>query len=366
MQKLMEIKKDESILVSSKTESFLKPDMIYLPISSRDTFLVKKNDSVKIGDKITEQIFSPVSGVVQGLMKMNSLDESVAYLEILNDFEERRVKNTGLKRKITKENVLSVLNLAGKKSLVLNAIDDEIYVLTENFYLFCYYEEFLELLDEIHQLFSLEHIYVCLKASSSENINQLMSDLGMYPDIILKVVPDLYLLAKPQFLLSYLEIDEEDSLVVSAHTFYHAYNFLKRGRTMSDIFITISGNVVKNPMVVQVKLGSLLKDVINELVLYQEEDVTYIANGLLSGKEIDLDSFVVTPSLHSLLIMKREERKQEEKCLNCGLCSEVCPVHLNPRLWKNPKYKEQMEKQCIKCGLCTYICPVYIRFLEER
>ncbi len=365
MQKLIEIEKDDSILVSSQVESFLRPDMVYLPISIHDQFLVKKNDLVRIGDEIVRNVFSPVSGVVHSLKKKNSLEGEKIFLEIENDFEERRKGKVGLKRRITKERVLDYLPLEDKKILVLNAIDDEIYVSTQNFYLFCYYEEFLGLLDEIHQLFCLDAIYVCLKASSSENINQLMNDLGMYPDIILKVVPDLYLLSKPEFLLSYLGIGHDQACVVYADQFYRIYNDLKRGRTMSDILITISGDAIKNPMVVQVKLGSLLKDVVLVLVSYKSKDVEFIANGLLSGKKIDLDNFVVTSSLSSLLIMKKKGLKKEGKCINCGLCSEVCPVHLNPILFKDPKYQEQMKKQCIKCGLCTYICPVYIHFLED-
>ena len=50
-----------------------------------------------------------------------------------------------------------------KKNIVLNAIDDDAYVLTENFYLFLHYEEFLELLDLLEQLLDFESVYVCVK-----------------------------------------------------------------------------------------------------------------------------------------------------------------------------------------------------------
>ena len=60
--------------------------------------------------------------------------------------------------------------------------------------------------------------------------------------------------------------------------------------------------------------------------------------------------------------MKKSEEKKEGKCLRCGLCSDICPVHLNPVLLKNPKYASLIKKECINCGLCSYICPVYINF----
>ena len=362
MQKLIELQKEENILVSSQLESFLKPDTVYLPVYKDKTILVHKGDFLKIGDEVVRGMLSPVSGYVQSLKKMKSLHHADYYLEIINNFEERNRKESGRRKKIDVQMLLSLLNLEGKKNLVLNAIDDEVYVSTQNFYLFLYYDVFLELLDEIAKLFPIENIYVCVKASSSENVSKLMSDLGMYPNIILRIVPDLYLLGRTSFLLSYLGLLEEETFVVLASSFYDVYNYLKRGRTKSDVFITISGNAVKNPMVVQVKIGSLLEDVVKELVQITQEDVLYFANGLMSGVAIDLPSFVVTDDLNSLIIMKKKEEPKEEKCIKCGLCSDICPVHLNPLLFQNKKYAEKMKEQCIKCGLCSYICPVYINF----
>lgn len=369
MQKLITIKRDESILVSSKIESFLKPDYVYLPLLDEKGILVHLKNKVKIGDELEQHssYLAPVSGVVRGLKKMHSLEHVTYYFEIENDFEERRKEEVGAKRKVSKKEFLMLFpDLAHKKNVVLNAIDDEIYVSTENFYLFLHYEEFLELLDEMYQLFSLETIYVCLRASSSENINQLMSDLGMYPHIELKMVPDTYLLGHSSFLLSYLGLQEEKTEVIRASRFYHAYNLLVRGRTKSDQLLTISGDAVKKSFVVQVKIGSLLKDIVKEFVEIIHDDVLYFANGLMAGKEITLDSFVVTDELDGLLIMKRKEKQKKEKCIRCGLCHDICPVHLQPLLFSNPTYFEQAKKECIKCGLCSYICPVHIQFLLDR
>lgn len=361
MQKLIELEKDDNVLVSSKVESFLRPDTVYLPIFN-NKILVKPNDLVKIGDEVIEGVLSPISGVVKNLKKLSTLDGYIYCLEIINDFEERNRNVIGIKNRLTKEKILKYIDLDGKNNLVLNAIDDEIYVLTENFYLALYYEEFLEFLDDISKIINVNNIYVCLKASSSENVNKLMSDLGMYPNIELVVVPDLYLLGKTEFLLKYLNLNMNDTKIIKAEEFFFLYNYLKRGRTKSEKLITISGNGIKNPMVVQVKIGSLLKDIVKELVLFSVDDVLYFANGIMSGKEIDLDSFVVTDNLNSLIIMRKEKEKRESKCLNCGLCNNICPVNLNPLLFNNSKYLEKAKKECLNCGLCSYICPVYINF----
>ncbi len=359
MQKLIELQKDENILVSSKIEQYLKPDFLYLPVKE-NVLNVHKNEEVLIGSNVLPQSISPISGYVRKLVKMDSLVNSEYYLEIENDFKEKRKKETFSRAKLKKEDILKKLNLENKKNLVLNALDNELYVLTENFYLFLYYEELLELLDEISQLFDIT-IYICLKASSSENINKLMSALGMYPTIILKVLPDYYLLAKNKFLLSYLELKEEETQVVSASLFYGIYNELKKNKPTTTKLITISGNAIKPRMIVEVKIGTRLKEVIDEYFEVNENAV-FIANGLMSGKEIKLDNFIVTEELNSLLVMNSVEAKPEGKCINCGLCSDICPVKIKPVFLHDPKYLNHVKDKCINCGLCSYICPVYIKF----
>ena len=41
MQKLIELKKDENILVSSKLESFLKPDYVYDNLLNADMLIIR-------------------------------------------------------------------------------------------------------------------------------------------------------------------------------------------------------------------------------------------------------------------------------------------------------------------------------------
>lgn len=366
MQKLIELKKDETILVSSQVESFLRPDFVYLPIPSNEELVVYKNAPILIGDDISlsSSNLSSVSGIVRGIKKMSAYHFSGYFLEIENDFQESR-KEIKRKKKLSREEILTYIDLEHVQYLVFDAIDDEIYVLTENFYLFLYYEDFLALLDELDTLFGFLGIILCVKASSSENINKLMSALGMYPNIVLRVVPDYYLLGKPQFLLSYLGLEEKDSCVILASDFYHLFNILKRGRTKSDMLLTLSGNALLKPMVVQVKIGTKLKDVLLELGEFVTDDVVYFAGGLMSGEEIDadfLDSFVITPELTSVLFMKKEDQKEAQDCIHCGECSEVCPVGIHPLLLKEKKYYEKVKDVCLKCGLCSYICPVHIHF----
>lgn len=370
MQKLLEIPKDQSIQVSSKIFNFVKPDFVYIPILSPCQLLVKKNRPVTIGSSLYKtdslEITSPISGVVQDIKEMNTLNGSSRCLIISNDFREKHINISHFKN-IDKDCLNQYLkeklniDLTNKTEIILNCIDDEPYVLTETFYLFIYYEGFLELLDKISQLCNL-NITICVKSSNSESITKLLEYLGMYPNIKLKIIPNLYLLGKTSFLFKHLNLDENSTIVIKASNFYDMYNLIERKKAPNTKLITITGNAIKNPLVASVKIGSKIEDIINSLINLIEEEPIYVLNGLMSGSEKDIKDIIVTSDLHSIFIMKPKKIPREEKCLNCGACLNICPVNINPHLLHNPNYATKVSEKCLKCGLCSYICPSHINF----
>lgn len=377
MQKLIELEKDASIQVSSIISKYEKPDYIYIPVGLNDKIVVKLNDKVKIGSPLLKVgstvVTSPVSGKVQGIKIMNTLKGKIGSIEVINDFEETKIIDPVIKKQggnIKKEILDKLLashfglDFNGVKNLVLNCIDDDPYILTENFYLLLNYEGILESLDKLDKIYKFDNITVCVKSNNSENISKLMENLGMYPNIKLNIVPNLYLLGKENILLNYLEYERSTSYVVKASLFYHVYNLILRNRLINNKLITISGNGIKNPMIVKVKIGTKLEDVVKSLVELKQNNLFFVVNGLMNGKTLELKDFIITNEVEGLLIMTEKKEMKTSKCLNCGACIDICPVGINPLLLKNQDYLNKIKNKCLNCGLCSYICPVYINFNE--
>lgn len=374
MEKLIELSVDSSIKVSNKVININKPEYVYIPILPSSKLLVKKGTNVKIGmpliSKGNDIITSPISGEVTSIKKVITIKGEIDAIEIKNDFTEVTIKESKLKKNILniKKEVLDKIldlfkvNLNNKKEIVLNCIDDEPYILTESFYLFLEYTNFLEVLDKLSDIYKV-NVSIAVKASNNFSINELMNYLGMYTNIKLEIIPNLYLLGNNKLLLKHLGLEEKDTEVIKASNFYHISNFIKKGRLKTDQLITISGNNIVNSSIIRVKIGTALKEVFKN-IKGLGKDSTFVGNGLMSGKEIDINNLVITNDLTSILVIKKEtiEKafKKEEKCLNCGACIDICPVGINPLLLKEKNYKE--KNKCLKCGLCSYICPVYINF----
>jgi electron transport complex protein RnfC len=374
MEKLIELSVDSSIKVSNKVININKPEYVYIPILPSSKLLVKKGTNVKIGmpliSKGNDIITSPISGEVTSIKKVITIKGEIDAIEIKNDFTEVTIKESKLKKNILniKKEVLDKIldlfkvNLNNKKEIVLNCIDDEPYILTESFYLFLEYTNFLEVLDKLSDIYKV-NVSIAVKASNNFSINELMNYLGMYTNIKLEIIPNLYLLGNNKLLLKHLGLEEKDTEVIKASNFYHISNFIKKGRLKTDQLITISGNNIVNSSIIRVKIGTSLKEVFKSIKGLGNSSI-FIVNGLMSGKEIDINNLVITNDLTGILVIKKETiekaYKKEEKCLNCGACIDVCPVGINPLLLKEKNYKE--KNKCLKCGLCSYICPVYINF----
>ena len=152
MQKLIEITEHPHLQVSSNILKYEKPDYVYIPIPKNSTLLIKKDAVLSIGTPIINHngtpITSPISGKVVSIRKMHHLNIITDFIEIMNDFEERKVINPTIKRNIhnIKKEVLDkllkmnfMLDLNNQKTIILNCIDDDPYTFTENFYLFLHW-----------------------------------------------------------------------------------------------------------------------------------------------------------------------------------------------------------------------------------
>lgn len=74
----------------------------------------------------------------------------------------------------------------------------------------------------------------------------------------------------------------------------------------------------------------------------------------------------------SLLFLPTIKTSQESPCIRCARCVNQCPMNLQPILisnaYRNREYElghELKADACINCGVCTYVCPSKIDLLKD-
>ena len=370
MRKLIKLEKKLNILFDNDIYEYLNPDYVYLPIYDGFELLKKQDDKVLINEIVVEnklnKIKSPISGVIKGTTFLNIYNKKTKCVVIENTYEEKeKINNKNVT--LTRANIISTLSennylsfakmLENKniKNLIINGMEDEPYIQNNPFILKKYANKLLKLIDDFVNIFQIDNAFISIKSNDTDNINLFLSKIGTYPKINLSLINDYYLLAQDYFLLENMNLSNEDSLVISASDLYKIYKLLNDELSYTT-FVSIVSPFLPKSFVVNVKNGSLIKDVLKKINIKNFDNALYICNGLMTGYEIDPDKEVITENTKGLIIINKDTFK-EEKCNLCGMCYKICPVKVNPKKVMDTGIK---SKSCIDCGLCSYICPCKI------
>lgn len=381
MNSIANIKKTKKFYIDN-FENFLNPDYIYVPLKENVKIKIKNHENVFKGSiiltKENDHYYSSISGQVIGASKVYDHNNNlINAIVIENDYKERLEKRVGTKKNInnyTKDETIKLIhdfnatkrNIKGK-FLIINGIDLDPFEENYSFMIKKYPEQILECIDALCEIFKIKKCFFAIKNSDSLNVELLSNNIGTYPNISLKLLPDTYPIGKEEILINKLITDKQKHqgiMYFNVEEVLAIYEILKRNKPLCEKLITISGDLVEKPLVLNVKIGTLIKDILAYIKILND-DYIIIANGLLIGKEIN-ENTVLTPEIRSLFITQKEEIKAKN-CINCGLCSAICPVKVNPKYMKehNNEKSKKYKYKCIACGLCSYVCPAKINLTKE-
>lgn len=410
----VKLKKHKNMSTKHQMIIYNKPTYVYIPlISGSDsnlTLLVKKGDYVYKGNilarrkgKFRISIHSSVSGVVTRIEEKYCYNGTkVRTVVIENDFKEKYQNPKGVKRnlnKYTKQEFVEILKECGVvglgksgfptyvkyngpkriDTLIVNAVESEPYVTSDFTTAMSKCEQILETIDAIMEINHIKEAIIAVKKTNVELINRMKDFIGTYLKIKLVLVPDSYTMGYEKGLIEYIKkttYEEKPTsigiVVNNISTIYAIYEALKYQRPLTERVVTFTGDGLKKPQNVRVKIGTLASEVIEHIGGYKKnKKLQFVAGGPMMGVSLPTDELSITPNLACVLVLKENTKKEiEEACIHCGKCVEYCPSKLSPVMImenKNiPKMLEQLQpERCISCGLCTYLCPAHIKVREE-
>ena len=379
MNGMVSVKEGKRNLISHNVVDFLNPDYVYIPILEDFSIEIETNSQVfkeevmlRKGSKL---VYAPISGTVIGATEsMRVNDREVRCVVIANDFREKvNHKKSAMKyiNEYVKEDFIELIKKYNAyegdipediKVLVVNGIDPDPFEKTASFIIDNHSSQILETIDAISSILKLDTTILAINNNDSENVINLTNNIGTYPNITLRLVPDIYPIGFKEVLVKSILTKKQEKggyLYLSAQEIYTIYNVLKRNKPITERLVTVGGNAIDKSFVVNVKIGTSLSDIIKNCCNIVNDDYYVIVNGLIAGKTLSTLNNVITTETRSIFLNTKDTQK-EKKCINCGLCNSKCPVGLNPKYLKD--HKRADRSKCIHCGLCTYICPSKINF----
>ncbi len=162
-------------------------------------------------------------------------------------------------------------------------------------------------------------------------------------------------------------------VVHNVHTVFSIYEAVYFGKPLYERVVTVTGNLLKEPKNLLVKIGTPIKDLLEFCGLDFKKDIhKIIMGGPMTGiAQCDIDAPIVKTTSGILVLDKRFKIGQELDCIRCSKCIEACPAGLMPCMIaigaKNNRFDiidSYDPLDCIECGSCGYVCPSNIPLVQ--
>lgn len=146
------------------------------------------------------------------------------------------------------------------------------------------------------------------------------------------------------------------------------------GQPHLDEYVVISGSAIKENVLLKVKLGTTLDEVLEKLGGSKEELGKIVVGGALGGIPQFSDDSAISYNAKAILFLNTKDatKATESPCIRCAKCLRACPEGLNPiklmELWERGEKEEFLKfggNKCIECGLCSYVCPSKIEVANK-
>ena len=162
-------------------------------------------------------------------------------------------------------------------------------------------------------------------------------------------------------------------VVQNVQTAYAIYEAVYSGKPLIERSITLTGSCLKEPVNIRVRIGTVLKDLVDFIGGFKKEPKKIIMGGPMMGLAQYTMDVPIVKGTGGVLFLSEEETLQTEElaCIRCGKCIEVCPMQLAPTTLmyrvKREFFGEAKElgiAGCFECGACAYECPANIPLLD--
>ena len=399
------------------------PDVVTIPLAQHigapATALVKKGDTVKVGDKIAEatgfmsaNIHAPISGTVtavdlqpngQGLRQMmvtikREGDEWAEGIDLSADLVKEcdnlssaeiiaRIKEAGIVGMggATFPTHVKLSIPEGKKAeiLIINGVECEPYLTSDYRTMLERGEELLVGTSILMKAVSVEKAVIGVENNKPDAIKHLKELAKNYNGIEIKALKTMYPQGGEKQLIAAVtgrEVPAPPALpidvgavVCNASTAVAVYEAVQKNKPLVQRVVTVTGKSIKDTKNLLTRFGTPVSALIEKCGGLPEGDNRVLNGGPMMGRPMSNLQSPVMKGCSGITVISGAEalRGEPSACIKCAKCIEACPMGLEPYLLAKQSKKKawgEMEKNditsCIECGCCQFTCPANIALLD--
>ncbi|OLS03313.1 electron transport complex subunit RsxC [Tissierella creatinophila] len=405
------VPENKSFTEDKKIETAKNPKIVYIPLHQHVGApckpLVKKGDIVKIGQKIGDSdaavsapVHSSISGVVKGIEKKYSAGGRQTECIVIESDGEENYDDSLISHKkgdkLSHEEIEKIVREAGIvgmggagfptgtklitskgsiDSIILNGAECEPYLTCDHRLMLEEAEKVINGLEIMLDYFETAKGYIGVEDNKKDAIEALKKAAQGHSNIEIITLESKF----PQG-DSYRMVDsilkrkvpqggrgkDVNCIINNVGTAAAISDAVLEGKPSYERIITVTGNGVKTPKNLMVKIGTTIGDVIEQCGGFNGTPAKIISGGPMTGiTQFDLDAPIIKATC-GILVLNEEEVNKEKvmPCIKCGKCVDICPVFLEPLFISANSLKDRFEEaealnalSCIACGSCSFICP---------
>ncbi len=404
-------KENKCYAENEPVQVFPEPDLLVVPLAQHIGVpcqsLVKKGDRVTVGQKIGDNqglcvpVHSPVSGTVKAVqMRPHTSGTMAMSVVIENDHQaqvcpEVRPRTAEEVEKLTAEELMSIIREAGivgmggaafpthvklisgmgkVDTIIINVSECEPYIVADDRLCQQYPEQVLSGLQVIMRILGLSSAHIAMEDNKPAAAKALRRHIEPRTGITLDILPAKYPQGAEKQLIYAVTGRQVPSgglpaavgcAVFNAATCKAIHDALYEGMPLIRRIVTVSGDIVMEPKNLLVPIGTSFNDLL-EAVGHSENPYKVLSGGPMMGAaQYDLLVPVIKgTNAVTILGNKNKYAVENARCIRCGRCIEVCPMHLMPVLMYKAMFTGDAEElkavdmlDCIECGCCAYTCP---------
>ncbi|SDK58756.1 electron transport complex subunit RsxC [Natronincola ferrireducens] len=393
-------------------EKAAEPSVVVIPmqqhIGAPCEPIVKVGDEVKVGQKIGEAqgfvsapVHSSVSGTVKAISDVpiatgneglaitiesdgkNEIDPSIQPKGDIEGLEPKEITE------IIKE--AGIVGMGGatfpthvklspppeKKidTIILNGAECEPYLTADHRLMLESSEEIVYGLKAMMKAVGVKNAYIGIENNKPDAIEKMLKAIEKESNIKVVALQTKYPQGGEKQLIYAITNKEVPSgglpmevgvIVSNVGTAAQIAKTIKTGMPLIDRITTITGTAVKNPKNLSVKIGTPIKELIQQCGGYATTPGKLILGGPMMGSAQHTDEIPAVKGTSGVLVFDKEgaQLPNPSNCIRCARCVEICPANLQPVYISENSLANRIEHaenyralDCIECGSCSYVCP---------
>lgn len=399
------------------TQPFPAPETVVIPLSQHIGApcqpLVKKGDHVTLGQKIGDNqglccpVHASVSGEVIAVEPRPHVNGTyVPSVIIQNDGLDTLCPDIKPRESIdnlTSEEIIAIIHEAGivgmggatfpthvkissgigkVDTIIINAAECEPYITADDRLIRETPERLIGGVRILMKAFGLNKAYIGIEQNKPQAIETLEKLLRKQDDIVLLPLRTRYPQGAEKQLIQSVTGRQVPPgglpavvgcAVFNAATTAAIYDAVYLGMPLVRRGVTITGRAIASPKNFIVPIGTSL-EVLIEAGGLKETPYKVLTGGPMMGIAQFDWSVPVIKGTNAVTVFSEADKIEVEnpRCIRCGRCMDVCPMHLMPLKMYQAERKNNLDKMnalnlmdCIECGCCSYTCPGKLHLVQS-